>query len=66
MGAARCIVGNFDVLLDDVELGALLVHHVRHIPEELVELANRLLDVSDLGLAFDDELLLKIDIVLVC
>ena len=63
---ARGIVRHLDVLLDDVELGALLVHHVRDVAEELVELADGLFDVADLRFAFDDELLLEIHLVLRC
>ena len=54
-----------DILTDQIDLITLAVNHVRHIAEELVELANRLLDVSDLRLAFDDELFLEIDVILV-
>lgn len=56
---------DFHVLLDDIELSTLLMHHVRHIAEQFVQLTDRLLDVADLGLALDDELFLKVDVVLV-
>jgi TRAP-type mannitol/chloroaromatic compound transport system permease large subunit len=56
---------DFHVLLDDIELSTLLMHHVRHIAEQLVQLTDRLLDVADLGLALDDELFLEVDVVLV-
>lgn len=39
---------------------------MRHIAEELVQFADGLLDVADLRLALDDELLLEVDIILVC
>ena len=55
----------FDVLLDNVQLGALLVHHVGHVAEQLVELADRLLDIADFGFALDDHLFLEVDVVLV-
>lgn len=57
---------DFDVLFDNVKLRALLVYHVRHIAEQLVEFAHRLLDVADLGLALDDEGFLEINVFLVC
>jgi hypothetical protein len=65
MSAPRCVVRNFDILFDDVQLGALRVHHMRYVAEELVQLADGLLDVADLRLTLDDELLLEVDVVLV-
>ena len=56
---------DFDVLFDDVELRTLLMYHMRNIAEQLVQFANRLLNVADLRLALDDEGLLEIDLVLV-
>lgn len=41
------------------------MHHMRYIPEQLVQLAHRLLDIPDLGLALDDEGFLKVDLALV-
>ena len=49
----RIITDTLHVVGDDVELLALLVHHVGHVAKELVELTYALLDVADLGLAFD-------------
>jgi hypothetical protein len=40
------------------------MHHVRNIAEQLIELADRLLDVADLGFALDDERFLEVDFVL--
>lgn len=34
---------------------------MRHISEQFVELANRLLNIADLGLAFDDECFVEVD-----
>jgi hypothetical protein len=48
VGATRGVVGNLYVLVNHVELGALLVNHVGDIAEQLVELADRLLNVADL------------------
>ena len=53
-----------DILADYVQLLALLVHHVRHVPEELVQLSHALLNVSDLALALNDQALLEVDLVL--
>lgn len=64
MGAARIRAHTLDVLADDVELFALLVHHMGDVAEQLVELAHRLLDIADLGLALDDERFLEVDLVL--
>ena len=55
-----------NIFLDDIELGPLLMHHVCDITKQLVELADRLLDIADLGLALDDEGFLEVDLVLVC
>lgn len=65
MGATTRVVRDFNVFLNDVELGALLVDHVRDVAEQLVELADRLLDIADLRLALDDEGFLEVDLVLV-
>jgi hypothetical protein len=54
-----------DVVLNMIKLVALLAHNVRHVPEELVELADALLNVPDLVLALNDERLLEVDLVLV-
>lgn len=64
MGAARIRAHALDVLADDVELLALLVHHMGDVAEQLVELAHRLLDIADLGLTLDDERFLEVDLVL--
>jgi len=37
---------------------------MRNISEQLIQLANRLLNVADLGLALDDERFLEVDLVL--
>lgn len=65
MRASRRIVRRLNILLDDIELGPLLMHHVSDITKQLVELADRLLDIADLGLALDDEGFLEVDLVLV-
>jgi len=65
VGATTRVVRDFNVFLNDVELGALLVDHVRDVAEQLVELADRLLDIADLRLALDDEGFLEVDLVLV-
>src|SRR6266480_1720681 len=44
----RIITDTLHVVGDDVELLALLVHHVGHVAKELVELTYALLDVADL------------------
>jgi hypothetical protein len=65
MGTPRRVVCNLHVLFDDIELRSLLMHHMRNIAEQLVELAHALLDIPDLGLALDDHVLLKVDLFLV-
>jgi len=55
-----------DVLGDEVQLASLLMHDMRDIPEQLVQLAHALLDVSYLSLALDDQRLLEVDLILVC
>ena len=49
-----------------VQLSSLFVHDMRHIPEQFVQLANRLFNISYLRLAFDDQGILKIYFVLGC
>jgi hypothetical protein len=61
----RRIVRRLDILLNDIKLRSLLMHHMRDITEQLIELADRLLDVADLRFALDDHGLLKVDLVLV-
>lgn len=65
MRALRGIVCDLDVLFDNVKLGTLLVYHVCDIAEQLVELADGLLNVADLGFALNDERFLEVDVVLV-
>jgi hypothetical protein len=65
MSPPRRVVRNLDVLFDNVELRSLLMHHMRHIAEQLVQLAHALLDIPDLGLALDDHVLLEVDFFLV-
>lgn len=64
MGTLRGIVCDLDVLLDDVKLLSLLVNHMGDISKELIELADRLLDVANFRLSFNDQGLLKIDFIL--
>ena len=52
--------------LDRVQHGALLVHNVRHVPEQLVQLPDALLDVPNLAFSLDDERFLEVDFVLRC
>jgi hypothetical protein len=66
MCALRRIVRDFDVLLNNIQLRALFMHHVCHIAKQLVQFANTLLDVAYLRLALDDERLLEVDFILVC
>lgn len=65
MRALRGIVCDLDVLFDNVKLGALLVDHVCDIAEQLVELADGLLNVADLRFALNDERFLEVHVVLV-
>lgn len=37
---------------------------MRHIPKQLIQLANALLDIPDLSFAFDNQRVLKVDFVL--
>lgn len=43
---------------------ALFVDNMRHISEQVVELADALFNVSDLAFSLDNERLLKVDLVL--
>lgn len=43
------------IRIDRVQLIPLLSDNVRHIPEQFVQLADALLDVSNLGLSLYDE-----------
>ena len=52
------------VATNRVELAPLLVHNVRHVPEELVQLADALLNVPNLRFPLHDQRLLEIDFVL--
>jgi hypothetical protein len=49
------------VFRDDVQTLALLMHHMRHIPEQLVQLSHRLLDVAYLRFSLDDQGLVEVD-----
>lgn len=60
----RIRINPLHILRNDIQLLSLLMHHVRHVPEQLVQLAHRLLDVPDLRLALDDQRLLEVDFVL--
>lgn len=52
------------VAVDRIKLRALLMHNVRNVPEELVQLPNTRFDIPDLGLPLYDERLLEIHLVL--
>lgn len=60
------VSGTRDIIADNVELTALVVNHMSDISEQLVELAHRLLDVTDLGLTLNDQRLLEVDLRLIC
>ena len=60
------VPGLCDIGIDDVERRALLMDHVRDISEQLIELPDGLLDVSNLRLAFDDQAFLEIHFRLIC
>ena len=47
-----------------VQLGPLLVHNVRHVPEQLIQLPDALLDIPNLRLPLHDQRVLEIDFVL--
>jgi len=63
-GAPRVIPSDLDIVRDGVELFTLLANNLGHLSEKHVEVANTLLDVSDLLLSFDDEGFVEIDLVL--
>ena len=54
MRPLTCVMRSLDILFNDVQLRALLMHHVRDISEQLVQLSHALLDVADFGFALDD------------
>ena len=62
--SVRVIPRVLHIHTDDIQLFPLLVHHVADIAEELVQLADALLDIPDLGFPLDDELFLEVDFVL--
>lgn len=61
----RVVPRRRDILTNHIQIRALLVHHVRHIAEQLVELADALLDIANFGLALDNEGFLEVDFTLV-
>ena len=65
VGTPSVLCHTFDVLADNIQLPALLTDDVSDIPEQLVQLADTLLDVADLVFAFDDKRLLEVHVVLV-
>ena len=52
------------VAINRIKLRALLMHNMRNVPEELVQLPNTRLDISDLGLPLDNQRFLEIHLVL--
>jgi hypothetical protein len=62
--ASRILHRVLHIILNDIERLALLSHNVRHIAEQLIQLANALLDIADLRLALDNQRLLEVDLVL--
>lgn len=52
------------VAVDRIKLRALLMHNVRNVPEELVQLPNTRFDIPDLGLPLYNQRLLEIHLVL--
>jgi hypothetical protein len=66
MRTLRRIVRDFDVFFNNVQLCTLLMHHVGNITEQLVQLADALLNVAYLGFALDDQRLLEVDFILIC
>jgi len=64
MCTARGVMRDLDIFFDDVKLRSLLVHHVSDVAEELVELADGLLNIANLGFALNYERFLEVDIVL--
>lgn len=50
--------------IDGIQLIPLLSNNMRHVSEQLVQLADTLLDVPDLGFPFYDEGFLEIDFIL--
>ena len=47
-----------------IQLSSLLMHNMRHISEQFIQLSNALLDVSDFRLSLDNQRFLEIDFVL--
>lgn len=63
---ASVLVDVLDVFADDIKLAALLMDDMCDIAEQLVQLANALFNVPDLGLPLNDQGLLEVDLSLVC
>lgn len=55
-----------DIVGDNVELTALVVDHMRDIPEQLIKFAHGLFDVADFSLALNDQGFLEVDVGLIC
>ncbi|KAH0357840.1 t-SNARE, partial [Aureobasidium melanogenum] len=66
VGTLSVVSGTRDIIANDVELTALVVDHMSDISEQFVELAHGLLDVTNLGLALDNQGLLEVDLRLIC
>jgi hypothetical protein len=49
------------IFTNQIELATLLADDMRHVAEQLIQLAHALLDISNLGFALDDERVLEID-----
>lgn len=65
VSALSVISGAGDIIRDNVKLTALVVDHMRDIPEQLVKFAHGLFYVADLSLALDDQGFLEVNIGLV-
>jgi len=65
VSALSVISGAGDIIRDDVELTALVMDHMRDIPEQLVKFAHGLFYVADLSLALDNQGFLEVDVGLV-
>ena len=47
-----------------IELPPLLMHNVRHVPKQFIQLANTLLDIPNLRLPLHNQRVLEIDFIL--
>jgi hypothetical protein len=60
-----CVIPDiFNMVCHQIQRLSLLVHHMRHVAEQLIELRDRLFNVPDLRFTLDDQRFLEVDLIL--